>query len=87
LKQKAGSKKLDTSNTIIFPRRKDSFGDLKPVAGNSEPDVEIPPKHQMVYAMAKMGYSEEDIAKQMKIGRGEVRLILQLKRKGEEANA
>lgn len=49
-------------------------------------EKQLPPKHQMVYAMAEMGYSDEDIAKQMKIGKGEVSLLLQLKRKGEEGN-
>lgn len=47
---------------------------------------EIPPKHQMVYAMADLGHTEEDIAKQMKIGKGEVSLLLQLRRRGEEGN-
>ncbi len=47
---------------------------------------EVPPKHQMVYAMADMGHTEDDIAKQMKIGKGEVSLLLQLRRKGEEGD-
>ena len=72
--------------TILFPRKVENYPE-KPTAVNySEPGPEVPPKHQMVYAMAKLGYSEADIAKQLSIGRGEVRLILQLKRKGEEAN-
>lgn len=72
--------------TILFPRKMEKYQG-KPAAVNyTEPGPEVPPKHQMVYAMAKLGYSEEDIAKQLSIGRGEVRLILQLKRKGEEAN-
>ncbi len=74
-------------NTIIFPRK--SEGQMKKKEGAVDLDQllkELPPKHQIVYAMDKLGYSEEEIAKQMKIGKGEVRLMLQLKRKGEEAN-
>lgn len=73
--------------TIIFPRAK-SAAEVKytAAANRREPVNETPPKHQMVYAMSKLGYSEEEIAKQMKIGKGEVNLMLQLKRKGEEAN-
>lgn len=74
--------------TIIFPRRKENRMEKNPAnTERIETTRELPPKHQMVYAMAKLGYSVEEIAKQMKIGKGEVSLMLQLKRKGEEANA
>ncbi len=79
------------NKTIIFPRQvtrqKEQYGkDHNTATDQSYSFKEIPPKHQMVYAMDKLGYSEEEIAQQMKIGKGEVRLMLQLKRKGEEAN-
>lgn len=73
--------------TIIFPGRKEDSNETRPATFRNEPAPELSPKHQMVYAMAKLGYPEEEIAKQMKIGKGEVRLMLQLKRKGEEVNA
>lgn len=76
-----------TGKTIMFPGRKDSGSRSESVASGKEPEQGLSPKHQMVYAMDKLGYSEEEIAKQMKIGKGEVKLLLQLKRKGEEVNA
>lgn len=52
--------------------------------GKDTYEKDILPKHKMVYAMADMGHTEEDIAKQMKIGKGEVTLLLQLRQKGVE---
>lgn len=75
-----------TGKTILFPRKPEGSPDRPSAAKHSEPDSEVPPKHQMIYAMTKLGYPEEEIARQLNIGRGEVRLIMQLKRKGEEAN-
>lgn len=77
------------NNTVVFPTLKGIENKQKNSAEikQSHNLEQMPPKHQMVCSMAKMGYSEEDIAKQMSIGKGEVRLILKLKRKGEEANA
>lgn len=72
--------------TILFPRIMESSPEKAAAANNSETAPVAPPKHQMVYAMDKLGYSEQEIAKQLAVGRGEIRLILQLKRKGEEAN-
>ncbi|KNZ70855.1 hypothetical protein Tfer_0535 [Thermincola ferriacetica] len=46
----------------------------------------VPAKHQAVYSLAEMGYTVDQIAKQMSIGKGEVALILELKNKGEEIN-
>jgi hypothetical protein len=75
-----------TGKTFLFPRKIEGCVETPSAANHAESGPEVPPKHQMVYAMAKLGYSEADIAKQLTVGRGEVRLILQLKRKGEEAN-
>lgn len=47
---------------------------------------QLQPKHLLVYNLAEMGYSEEEIAKELKMGKGEVSLLLQLRRKGEEGN-
>lgn len=77
-----------SSNTVVFPTVKNNENKQKSSSETKQPYQEqMTPKHQMVCSMAKMGYSEEEIAKQMSIGKGEVRLILKLKRKGEEANA
>jgi len=87
LRQKTNARDAAKSKTIMFPRRKNMFDDEQRLTvSQSQPVTEPSPKHQMVYAMAKLGYSEDEIAKQLKIGKGEVKLILQLKRKGEEAN-
>lgn len=43
-------------------------------------------KHQDVYALSDLGYSPEEIARKLAIGKGEVALILELKFKGEEVN-
>jgi len=86
-RQKTNARDAAKSKTIMFPRRKNMFDDEQRLTvSQSQPVTEPSPKHQMVYAMAKLGYSEDEIAKQLKIGKGEVKLILQLKRKGEEAN-
>ena len=87
MRETTRSRSAVKGKTIIFPRAKGT-ADVKNDAatGKKESASETPPKHQMVYAMSKLGYSEEEIAKQMKIGKGEVNLMLQLKRKGEEAN-
>ncbi len=76
-----------TNNTIMFPRISASPAD--DAVGTARPVVkpELPAKHQMVYAMERLGYPEDEIARQMSIGKGEVSLILQIKRKGEELNA
>lgn len=76
-----------TNNTIMFPRISASPAD--DAVGTARPVVkpELPAKHQMVYAMERLGYPEDEIARQMNIGKGEVSLILQIKRKGEELNA
>lgn len=87
------------SKAIPFPTDKRSSNnlsrnsnnkDIRMRNGNSNDDAKengISPKQQMVYAMDKLGCSEEEIAKQTNMGKGEVRLILELKRKGEEHNA
>lgn len=86
-RQKTNARDAAKSKTIMFPRRKNLFEDEQRLTvSQSQPVTEPSPKHQMVYAMTKLGYSEDEIAKQLKIGKGEVKLILQLKRKGEEAN-
>ncbi len=88
MRKKAYSEETAMGKKIIFPWRKDNFINKGHSAANKNlPANETPPKHQMVYAMDKLGYSSEEIAKQLKMGKGEVKLILQLKRKGEEVNA
>jgi len=77
-----------TAKTIMFPRLQVNPARKKTVSpGKSENETELPAKHQMVYALANLGYTVDEIAKQMKTGKGETMLILQLKRKGEEVNA
>lgn len=86
VKPSINTKPGSAGKTILFPRKVETYPEKPSGVNRNESGSEVPPKHQMVYAMAKLGYSEADIAKQLAIGRGEVRLILQLKRKGEEAN-
>ena len=77
------------NNTVVFPTLKSNenkqknYTDIK----QSNHQEQLPAKHPLVCSMASMGYSEEEIAKQMSIGKGEVSLILKLKGKGVEANA
>jgi len=85
-KAKPVNSKLTGNNTIVFPRRHDTTG-IEPASGTGSPGQELTAKHQMVYALAQLGFSGEEIARQMNIGKGEVMLMLQLKRKGEEVNA
>ncbi|MBU7008297.1 hypothetical protein [Phosphitispora fastidiosa] len=74
------------NNTIMFPRTSALPAD--DTADTARPGLnQLPAKHQMVYAMERLGYPEDEIARQMNIGKGEVSLILQIKRKGEELNA
>ena len=75
------------NKTIIFPNNSEKPGAPKDKSQKPVLETEIPAKQQMVYAMDRLGYPEEEIARQMNIGKGEVRLILRLKRKGEELNA
>lgn len=86
------------ANTIEFPVHKqvsaNPTGKGKTNSKHKKQSVKEPvvfneatPKQQMVYAMSNLGYSEEEIARNMSIGKGEVRLILELKRKGEKNNA
>jgi len=86
-KSRLNTKPGSNGKTILFPRKMET-GKEKPVEVNySESESEVSPKHQMVYAMERLGYPEDEIARQMNIGKGEVSLILQIKRKGEELNA
>ncbi len=86
-KENIPAKETAKSNTILFPRLKNnSPAPAHSPAKDEQAPAILPPKQQMVYAMDKLGYSAEEIAKQLKIGKGEVKLILELKRKGEEAN-
>lgn len=88
LPQNSRTSKNISGKTVVFPTVKNNENKQKSFSEMSRSSQEqMPPKHQMVCSMAMMGYSEEEIAKQMSIGKGEVRLILKLKRKGEEANA
>jgi len=81
----AMTKKIN--NTIMFPRTSASPADDATGIARQVLKPELPAKHQMVYAMERLGYPEDEIARQMNIGKGEVSLILQIKRKGEELNA
>ena len=81
----AMTKKIN--NTIMFPRNSASSADDAASIARQVLKPELPAKHQMVYAMERLGYPEDEIARQMNIGKGEVSLILQIKRKGEELNA
>ncbi|WP_418790208.1 hypothetical protein [Phosphitispora sp. TUW77] len=76
-----------TNNTIMFPRSFASPEDEGASTASLVSKMELSAKHQMVYAMERLGYPEDEIARQMNIGKGEVSLILQIKRKGEELNA
>lgn len=87
VKKKVPPIKKKADNTIVFPSQKSKHWNKEAAATNEHPALSTPPpKQQMVYAMATMGYTEEEIARQMKIGKGEVSLMLQLKRKGEKEN-
>lgn len=87
MRESSRTRESRSGKTIMFPRVKGAVN-AKPSDHDEKKEIvrEMPPKHQMVYAMSQLGYSEDEIAKQMKIGKGEVSLMLQLKRKGEEAN-
>ncbi len=82
------TKATGKNNTILFPRSSvPQGGEQEGTSRSDSKPKEIPAKHQMVYAMERLGYPEDEIARQMNIGKGEVSLILQIKRKGEELNA
>ncbi len=68
------------------PGRKKEINQSKEPQPTVNPNLAKSAKHQAVYSLAELGYSTEQIAKQMSIGVGEVALILQLKHKGEEVN-
>lgn len=80
------TQKKSKNRTIMFPPNKGISEKNEKQGDRDLSENRIPAKHQMVYAMARLGYSVDEIARQMKIGKGEVNLMLQLKRKGEEGN-
>lgn len=79
-------KSASVRKTILFPRKKERSSAKPGIVNPREAESDVPVKHQLIYTMANLGYQEAEIAKQLDLGRGEVRLILQLKRKGEEVN-
>jgi hypothetical protein len=75
------------NNTIIFPKiKKDSYKNHCKIPDIEYPPNEAPSKQLMIFALAQLGYSPDDIAQHLKMGKGEVKLMLQLKLKGDEAN-
>lgn len=56
----------------------------KPAAQNIKKPVKTADRYEKVFTLAKAGYSAEDIAQAVRLGKGEVQLLLDLNNKSEE---